>query len=110
MTAYVPQRGDVVWIDLHPRIGHEQSGHRPALVLSPVSYNARRGMLIACPMTSRLKDNPFEAIVDHDPPSAVLADQVRSLDWRTRGARFKERASAAIMAEVIGKLSVLIGA
>ena len=75
--AYVPNAGDLVWLHFDPQAGHEQAGHRPALVLTPARYNGLRGMMICCPMTSRIKNYPFEVVISHDPPSAVLADQVK---------------------------------
>jgi mRNA interferase MazF len=86
---YVPKAGDIVWLQFDPQAGHEQAGHRPALVLSPEKYNMRRGMMLCGPMTSRVKGYPFEVVDSRDPDSAVLSDQVKCLDWRARGARFK---------------------
>lgn len=107
MNDAAPARGDIVWVDLDPRVGHEQSGHRPVLVLSSRAYNLH-GRLIGCPMTSRLTGRPFSIVVSRDPPSAILADQVRSLDWRARGARFKEYAPPAIVAEVVAKVAAIL--
>lgn len=109
MSDYVPDLGDIVWLSFDPRTGHEQSGHRPALVMSPAAYNEARGMMIACPLTSRVKGYPFEVIVAGDPDSAVLVDQVRSLDWRARAARFKQTASPDVVSEVQAKLKALLG-
>ena len=109
MNRYVPDSGDVVWLQFDPQAGHEQAGHRPALVLSPARYNQLRGMMICCPMTSRIKGYPFEVVVSQEPPSAVLADQVKSLDWQARKAAFKGKASAAALAEVQAKIRALIG-
>ena len=109
MAGYVPDAGDIVWLDFDPQAGHEQAGHRPALVLSPARYNGPRGMMICCPMTSRIKGYPFEVIDRRDPPSVVLADQVKSLDWRARRAAHKGAVSAATLAEVQAKLRVLLG-
>ena len=105
---YVPELGDVVWLSFDPRTGHEQAGHRPALVLSPARYNGPRGMMICCPMTSRIKGYPFEVVESGDPPSVVLADQVRSLDWRARRATRKGRISPAALAEVQAKIRALL--
>lgn len=107
--GYVPDVGDIVWIDFDPQAGHEQAGHRPALVLTKASYNVTRGMMIACPMSSRIKGHPFEVIVSHDPPSVVLTDQAKSIDWKTRGARFKEHAALEIIQATREKLGVLLG-
>lgn len=106
--AYVPNAGDLVWLHFDPQAGHEQAGHRPALVLTPARYNGLRGMMICCPMTSRIKNYPFEVVVSHDPPSAVLADQVKSLDWRARKAARKGKVDAHILAEVQAKIRALL--
>jgi len=106
--AYVPDRGDIIWIDFDPQAGHEQAGHRPALVLSPAAYNAKVGLLIACPMTTKLKGYPFEVPIAGGAASAALADQVKSLDWRARGAIFKGRASADEVMQVRKKLRALV--
>lgn len=108
MAAWIPDSGDVVWVDFDPQAGHEQVGHRPALVLSPARYNGPRGMMICCPMTSRIKGYPFEVVLSHDPPSAVLADQIKSLDWRARGAARKGSVSADALAEVRARIKALL--
>ncbi len=109
MSRYVPDSGDIVWLQFDPQAGHEQAGHRPALVLSPARYNRARGMMICCPMTSRIKGYPFEVVVSEDPPSAVLADQIKSLDWRARMAVRKGKASQAVLVDVQAKLRALLG-
>lgn len=103
----MPDAGDVVWLQFDPQAGHEQAGHRPALVLSPQAYNRLRGMMIACPMTSRIKGYPFEVVLG--PDSAVLVDQLKSLDWRARRATFKSRAPTPAVDEARGKLKALLG-
>ena len=108
MAAYVPEAGDVVWLQFDPQAGHEQAGHRPALVLSPARYNALRGMMICCPMTSRLKGYVFEVVVSQNPPSAILADQLKSLDWRARGAVHKGAVAPEVLAEVQAKIKALL--
>ena len=108
--SYVPEAGDVVWLEFSPQAGHEQAGHRPALVLSPASYNGKTGMMICCPMTSQIKGYPFEVVVSRDPPSAILSDQVKSLDWRVRRAKRKDSVAPETLLEVRGKLRALIGA
>ena len=110
MSLYVPARGDLVWLNFDPQAGHEQAGHRPALVLSPERYNAARGMMLCCPLTSRIKGYPFEVVLSRNPPSVVLADQVKSLDWRVRGAVKKGAVSKEALDEVLAKLGLLIGA
>lgn len=106
--GYVPDAGDVVWLQFDPEAGHEQAGHRPALVLSPARYNDLRGMMICCPMSSRIKGYPFEVLVSELPPSVVLADQVKNLDWRARHAEHKGTVPAAVLAEVQAKLKALL--
>jgi mRNA interferase MazF len=106
--AYVPAAGDIVWVQFNPQAGHEQAGHRPALVLSPVRYNSTRGMLVCCPMTSKIKGYVFEVVVSQSPPSAILADQVKSLDWRARGAVYKGTVSQQTLADVKAKLKSLL--
>jgi mRNA interferase MazF len=105
---YVPDVGDVVWISFDPQTGHEQAGHRPAVVLSPVTYNAKTNLMACCPMTTQIKGYPFEVVIAGATPSAVLADQVKSLDWRKRRAKRKGTISAAELAEVRAKIRALI--
>lgn len=105
---YVPEAGDIVWLQFDPQAGHEQAGHRPALVLSPSSYNGKRGMMICCPMTSRVKGYVFEVAIPGEAPSAVLADQVKSLDWVARRATRKGVAPPDVLAEVRAKLKALL--
>lgn len=110
MARYVPAAGDIVWLNFTPHAGHEQAGHRPALVISPVAYNAKTSLMLCCPMTTQIKGYPFEVSVrGSSPASVVLADQVKSLDWRVRQARRKGRASADELAEARAKILVLIG-
>lgn len=108
--AYVPERGDVVWITLNPQAGHEQAGRRPAVVLSPAAYNGKVGLAILCPITNQVKGYPFEV---HIPgglgvTGVVLADQVKSLDWRARNAELACALPAAAVAEVLLKLNTLL--
>ncbi len=107
--AYTPDVGDIVWLQFDPQAGHEQAGHRPAVVLSPASYNGKTGLMICCPMTTRIKGYPFEVAVAGTPDGVVLADQVKSLDWRARKAALKGRVSAAELGEVRAKLRALVG-
>ena len=108
--SYVPDRGDIVWLQFNPQAGHEQAGHRPALVLSPASYNRRSGLMLCCPMTSQMKGYPFEVLItsDTDRDSVVLADQVKSLDWKVRKAVKKGTASIEVIAETLSKLQTLL--
>lgn len=87
-TEYVPQRGDAVWINFNPQVGHEQAGHRPAVVVSPGAYNSKTRLAILCPITSQVKGYPFEVTIPTglDVTGVILADQVKSMDWRARNA------------------------
>lgn len=109
MGTYVPERGDIVWLSFDPQAGHEQVGQRPALVLSPKAYNAKTGLMLCCPMTTKIKFYPFEVVIAAPSPSAVLADQVKSLDWRARKARKKGDASKAEVEMVLAKIKPLFG-
>lgn len=108
--SYVPDRGDIVWLQFNPQAGHEQAGHRPALVLSPASYNRRSGLMLCCPMTSQRKGYPFEVVIADDPErvSVVLADQVKSLDWKVRKAMKKGTASEEVVGGTLSKLQTLL--
>jgi mRNA interferase MazF len=106
---YVPDAGDIVWISFDPKTGHKQAGHRPAVVLSPAAYNARTSLMVCCPMTTQIKNYPFEVVIAGPSPSAVLADQVKSLDWRKRRAKRKGIISVAELAEARAKIRALIG-
>lgn len=107
--TFVPDAGDIVWLQFDPQADHEQAGHRPALVLSPAAYNGKTGLMLCCPMTTQIKGYPFEVRIAGDTDSAVLADQVNSLDWRARRAKLKGRISAAELAEVRAKVMALVG-
>lgn len=106
---YVPNAGDIVWLHFNPQAGHEQAGHRPAVVLSPAAYNEKTGLMLCCPMTTQLKGYPFEVVIAGNHPSAVLADQVKSLDWVVRKTVFKGKVSPLELAEVRMKAAALIG-
>jgi mRNA interferase MazF len=108
--GYVPDRGDIVWLQFNPQSGHEQAGHRPALVLSPADYNRASGLMLCCPMTSQKKGYPFEVVISDDPDrtSVVLADQVKSVDWKTRQAVKKGSASPNVVMETLSKLHALL--
>jgi len=106
--AYTPDLGDIVWLQFDPQAGHEQAGHRPALVISPSNYNGARGMMVCCPLTSKIKGYVFEVVISDDPPSAVLADQIKNLDWRARGAVRKGAVSAEVLMDVQAKIKALL--
>jgi mRNA interferase MazF len=110
MAPYVPKRGDLVWLSFDPQAGHEQPGRRPAFVLSPELYNRKTGLFLACPITTKAKGYPFEVpLPDNDIVTGViLADQIKSLDWKARRAEFAAAASADIVEEVVGKALTLI--
>lgn len=108
--TYVPDRGDVVWCDFSPRVGREQSGVRPAIVVSPIKYNSLTGLAICCPITSKVKGYGFEVELSESSQiqGVVLADHIKSLDWRVRSLRFIERASEATISDVIAKSITLL--
>lgn len=109
-ARYVPARGDLVWVSLNPRTGHEQAGHRPALVLSPKAYNAKTGLCLACPITSKIKGYPFEVTLPAKTAiqGVILADQVKCLDWRARNARFIQALPQRATDETLKRLLVLL--
>jgi mRNA interferase MazF len=107
---YVPQRGDVVWITLNPQAGHEQAGRRPAVILSPHAYNAKVGLALLCPITSQVKDYPFEVRIPAGLPVAgvILSDQIKSMDWRARKAEWVCSLPPQTTAEVLAKSQTLL--
>lgn len=109
-STYVPARGDFVWLAFDPQAGHEQAGRRPAFVLSPVEYNRKTGLALFCPVTTRIKGYPFEVVLPADfaVQGAVLSDQIKSLDWRARHARFIAHASEDLVGEVLAKAATLL--
>lgn len=107
-TLYTPDAGDIVWLEFSPQAGHEQAGRRPALVISDISYNFKSGLMLCCPMTSKIKFYPFEVLISKSPPSAVLADQVKSVDWIARKATYKAKVPQQIITEVRLKLAALL--
>ena len=107
--AYVPDASDVVWLEFDPQAGHEQARHRPALVISPASYNGKSGLMICCPISTKIKGHPFEVITAVDGiDCAVLSDQVKSLDWKIRRAKKKTEVSADVMLHVRAKMKALL--
>jgi mRNA interferase MazF len=108
---YIPDAGDLVWLTFDPQAGHEQRGRRPALVLSPRSYNAKARLAIACPITSQVKGYPFEVALPAGGTieGVVLSDHVKNLDWQARHVVFAERASSEVMTDVRERLRVLLG-
>lgn len=105
---YIPSRGDIVWLDFSPQQGHEQSGRRPALVLSPKSYNQKIKLGLFCPITSQIKGYPFEVKLNsNNIDGVILADQIRSLDWEVRKADYICTVDNEILNEVFEKNKVL---
>jgi len=107
---YVPERGHVVWLRFNPQAGHEQAGHRPAVVISPQQYNRRVGLALVCPVTSQIKGYPFEVVL---PPGlkaqgAILSDQLKSLDWRVRKARYVCTIPSDVLDETIARILALV--
>ena len=109
-ASYVPERGDFIWIQLHPTRGHEQAGHRPALVLSPKSYNRKTGLCVLCPSTRNAKGYAFEVHVPmpDGSTSIVLVDHVRCVDWRARRAEFIFRVPQEMLEEAAARLEALV--
>ena len=110
MAGYVPDRGDFVWIDLNPRQGREESGHRPALVVSPKAYNRKTNLCVICPATRQVKGYPFEVSVltADGATSVILADHVRSVDWKVRRVRKIEQVPDEVLQEVVSRLEALL--
>ncbi|MGL4427608.1 MAG: endoribonuclease MazF [Silvania sp.] len=106
---YIPEAGDIVWLEFDPQSGHEQAGHRPALVISPATYNGRTGLMLCCPLTSQIKGYPFEVSIGGARRNVALADQIKSLDWQTRHAVKKGTATAEELNAVRMRAKVLIG-
>ncbi len=107
--AFVPARGDLVWLQFNPQAGHEQAGHRLALVLSPKKYNQTTGLMLCCPLTTAIKGYPFEVAVEvAGKPGVILADQIKSLDWRARQAKKAAAVASEIVEEVLGKVGALL--
>jgi mRNA interferase MazF len=109
-STYTPGRGDIVLLHFSPQTGHEQSGRRPALVISPTAYNRKVGLALFCPITTRIKGYPFEVLLPDDlkTTGAILCDQIKSLDWRARRARRLCPAPADVLKEVTAKLLTLV--
>ncbi len=106
--AWIPQQGEVIWIDFDPQAGHEQAGHRPALVLSKQVFN-KSGLAIVCPVTSQVKGHPFEVPLQRASTIAgvVLSDHIKSLDWRARKAKLAEPADPEVVDRVLQFLKLI---
>ena len=107
---YIPEHGDIVWLQFNPQAGHEQSGIRPALVISPKSYNSKVGLALFCPITTKIKGYPFEVDIPAKSKASgtILSDQIKSLDWRVRNAKKIERVPDEVIQEVLAKIESLI--
>lgn len=109
VKRYVPDSGDIVWLEFDPQAGHEQAGHRPALVLSPTSYNGKAGLMLCCPLSTKIKGHPFEVLTEVDSTRCVvLTDQLKSLDWRVRKAKFKTSIGEQELWDVRAKIKALL--
>jgi|SRR5437773_4591592 len=111
MTAHVPDAGDLIWLTFDPQAGHEQSGRRPALVLSPKSYNLKSGLALVCPVTNRAKGYPFEVPVpaSFGVTGVILSDHVKSLDWKARQSSRIGRVPTSTLEEALSRLAPLLG-
>lgn len=107
--SYIPERGDIIKLNLSPTKGHEQSGYRPMLVLSWKKYNAKGGLAIACPVTSTFRNDPFEVLVETSKVKGViLVDQIRTIDLYARKTKYVGECPHQVLYEVTAKLAVLI--
>lgn len=109
-TPYIPSRGDIVWLQFAPQAGHEQAGRRPAVIVSPETYNKKVGLCLCCPITSQVKGYPFEVKLPEglEVAGVVLCDQLKSLDWKARGANLIGSLPGRAMKEIQGKILALI--
>ena len=109
-TTYIPNRGDIVYLDFNPTKGHEQRGYRPALIISPAAYSEKSSLALFCPITSQQKGYPFEVLLPADLQThgVILVDQIRFLDLRVRQIKFVETVSLEVIAEVQAKIAPLI--
>lgn len=106
VKRYIPDVGDVVWINCDPSVGNEHKKRRPAVILSPKQYNRLTNLCICCPMTSKQKGYPFEVVIDNE--SIVLSDQVKSLDWVSRKAEYKTKIDTELLSEIKSKVAILL--
>ncbi len=110
VNPYVPDRGDVIWMNMNPQAGHEQAGRRPALVLSPSAYNGVTGLAVVCPITNQQKGYPFEVEIPKGAgvTGVILSDQLKCLDWRVRQAAYKCSLDQRTLLDVLGKVKALL--
>ncbi len=109
-TDYIPERGDIVWLDFDPQAGHEQAGKRPAIVISPKTYNSKVGLALFQPITNKQKGYPFEVLLPNNLPitGVILSDQIKSLDWKKRQIKYICTVPEKQCQEAINKFSILI--
>jgi len=105
---YIPQHGDIVWLNFDPQTGHEQKGKRPAIVLSPKEYNEKTSLALFCPITSKIKNYPFEVKLDGEIEGVILSDQIKSLDWRIRKAEYIMKAGKKTINEIQENIHMLL--
>lgn len=109
VASYIPDRGDIVWVDFEPHLGREQAGHRPAMVLTPKSYNQKAELMLVCPITSKIKNYPFVVRIKTEKTDGVIiADQIKSLSWRARKVSFFEKAPSAVVSETQSIIELLL--
>ena len=106
--SYIPDRGDIVWLEFNPQKGHEQKGKRPGIVLSKKEYNQKSNLAIICPITSKIKGYPFEVRINSIIQGVILSDQIRSIDWKSRNAAFIEKTSEEILKEILENIDLLL--
>ncbi len=108
--TYIPDSGDIIWITFNPQAGHEQTGRRPALVLSPASYNGKVNLALLCPITSQIKGYPFEVLIPKGLKvrGAILSDQIKNLDWKARNAEFADKLPNTELDEVVQRIKILL--
>ncbi len=112
VKKYIPQKGDIVFLNFNPQTGKEQAGKRPGLVISPAKYNQTVGLALFCQITSQIKSYPFEVLLPEKlkTKGAILADHLKNLDWQARKAKFIEKLPSDQLAEVMQKIQALLGA
>ncbi|MCG2788657.1 MAG: endoribonuclease MazF [Actinomycetia bacterium] len=106
--SYIPDRGDIVWLEFDPQKGHEQKGRRPGIVLSKKEYNQKSNLTVICPITSKIKGYPFEVRINSIIQGVILSDQIRSIDWKSRNAAFIEKTSEEILKEILENIDLLL--
>ena len=106
--SYIPDRGDIVWLEFDPQKGHEQKGRRPGIVLSKKEYNQKSNLTVICPITSKIKGYPFEVRINSIIQGVILSDQIRSIDWKSRNAAFIEKIPEEILKEILENIDLLL--